>query len=44
MAINPARNNLTRLRENRIKPRVQILKAAIEPNQKTSDSKDSEKE
>jgi hypothetical protein len=32
MVINPARNNSIRLRENRIKSRVQILKAAIEPD------------
>jgi hypothetical protein len=44
MAINPARNNSTRLRENRIKPRVQILEAAVELDQKASDSEDSEKE
>jgi hypothetical protein len=43
MIINPARNNSTRLRENRIKPRVQILEAAVEPDQKASDSEDSEK-
>jgi hypothetical protein len=30
MAINLARNNSTRFRENRIKPRVQILEAAVE--------------
>jgi hypothetical protein len=44
MAINPARNNSTRLRKNRTKSRVQVLEAAVEPNQKASDSKDSEKE
>jgi hypothetical protein len=44
MAINPARNNSTRLRENRIKSRVQILEAAIELDQKASDSEDSKKE
>jgi hypothetical protein len=44
MAINPARNNFTRLRENRTKSRVQVLEAAVEPDQKASDFKDSEKE
>jgi hypothetical protein len=44
IAINPARNNSTRLRENRIKSRVQILEAAVEPDQKASDSENSEKE
>jgi hypothetical protein len=44
MVINPARNNSIRLRENRIKPRVQILEAAVELNQKASDFEDSEKE
>jgi hypothetical protein len=44
MAINPARNNSTRLRKNRIKSRVQVLEAAVEPDQKASDSEDSEKE
>jgi hypothetical protein len=44
MAFNPARNNLTRLRENRTKSRVQVLEAAVELDQKASDSEDSEKE
>jgi hypothetical protein len=44
MAINPARNNLTRLRKNRTKSRVQVLEAVIEPDQKASDSEDSKKE
>jgi hypothetical protein len=44
IVIYPARNNSTRLRENRTKSRVQVLKAAVEPDQKASDSEDSEKE
>jgi hypothetical protein len=42
MAINPARNNSTRLRKNRAKSRVQILKAAVKPDQKASNSKNLE--
>jgi hypothetical protein len=43
MAINPARNNSTRFRENRTKSRVQVLETAVEPDQKASNSEDSEK-
>jgi hypothetical protein len=43
MAINPARNNSIQLRENRTKSRVQVLEAVIEPDQKASDFKNSEK-
>jgi hypothetical protein len=44
MIMNPARNNLIRLRENRTKSRVQILEVVIELDQKAFDFEDLEKE
>jgi hypothetical protein len=43
IAINPARNNSIRFCKNRTKSRVQVLEAAVEPDQKAFNSEDLEK-